>query len=499
MSLSTAYFGISVHDGKIGILDIGSNSVRLVIYDGMKRAPMPVFNEKAQCELGKNLARSGRLNPEGVASARDAIARYLAVSRIMDVVELYIIATAAVRDAEDGRDFVRHIEETHSVKVRVISGKLEAKLAAKGVQASLHEPDGLVGDLGGGSFELVHVSGIRLSEQTTLPLGALRLMENSKGSVSAAADRVRAGLSELSWLKELKLDNFYAVGGSFRSLAHMYLLKSKYPLEVLHAYSVKSSKLIPYLRKVSHMGEEEVASTPGSASKRAAQLPFAAVALAELLEYTGAQQVVFSTAGIREGLLFDQLSPYLKQEDGLIACCVDLASQNGRLENYPRDLYHWMEPLFAGDGEAQHRLRFACCLLSEFAWRIHPQYRAEWQFTRIIQSSFIGVSHEDRVALALALYHRHRLKTELVDSKVLKLLSRKRKLWCQMVGQAMSLGFSLSGGVNGMLGKTPLVVEGGTVRVATQGADVQSLMTDSPAKKLEGLGETFNALLSRSR
>ncbi|MGB1540500.1 MAG: hypothetical protein ACPG80_06020, partial [Rickettsiales bacterium] len=352
--------------------------------------------------------------------------------------ELYILATAAIRDAEDGKAFVQELEAKHGVKVSVISGKQEAKLAAKGVQASLHQPEGLVGDLGGGSLELVHLQNGRLLEQTSLQLGALRLKESSGQDVSKAAGLVEQALDALPWM-EASFPCFYAIGGSFRMLAHMHQLKTGYPLEVLHGYAVASAEFIPFLKEVAAMAEEDIAQMPGSSTRRALTLAYAAAAMVVLLERTGIPQVVFSTAGIREGYLYRHLSPYLQQEDGLISCCVDLASQNGRVESYPRDLFHWMSPLFPDEPDSLQRLRFACCILSEFAWRVHPQYRAEWQFTRIIQSSFIGLSHEERVMLALALYHRHKLKTPL-SNPALELLGEQQQLWCQAVGQAMLLG-----------------------------------------------------------
>jgi exopolyphosphatase/guanosine-5'-triphosphate,3'-diphosphate pyrophosphatase len=497
VSLTSQFYGVAVHDGKIGIIDIGSNSVRLVIYDGMKRAPMPVFNEKSMCELGKGVAETGRLNAEGVVDARECIARFLAMARVMDVVELSILATAAIRDAEDGKAFVKEIEKQHGVKVRVISGKQEAKLAAKGVLASLHNVRGLIGDLGGGSFELVRVDGEKIHEQDTLPLGALRLKSDSHASLTAAADLARNAYRQLEWLNRNPLDTFYAVGGSFRALAHMYLLKTGYPLEVLHAYEVSAAKFVPFLRQLALMDEKDVADMPGGSRKRAHSLPFAAVALAELLEHAGIKRVIFSTAGIREGYLFDQLSPYLKQEDGLIACCVDLATQSGRLEGYARDLFQWMSPLFEGETAQEHRLRFACCVLAEFAWRIHPQYRSEWMFTRVIQSSMIGMNHSERVMLANALYHRHTLKTPL-KTKVLSLLNARQKDWCQAMGYALAVGFMVSGGMAGTLQRTPLNMTGEKITIDAV-SELQNLLTDTVRKRLEGLGEMLSAWCKRSR
>lgn len=496
MSLGSAYFGIAVHDGKVGILDIGSNSVRLVVYDGMKRAPMPIFNEKSMCELGKNLAVTGVLNPEGVEAARVAIARFLTMARVMDVVEIYIIATAAIRDAEDGKAFVREIEKAHGVTVKTISGVQEAKLAAKGVQASLFKPSGLVGDLGGGSFELVRIHDERIFQQATLPLGALRLKDDSKGDMAVAAELVKTQYDELKWLQDYEFETFYAVGGSFRALAHIHLLERGYPLEVLHAYEVSATDLKSFLRTLLALPVEKLAELPGSSKKRAASMHFAAIALGEVLDRISVNKVVFSTAGIREGYLYDQLSPYLKQEDGLIAACVDLASQNGRVESYARDLYHWINPLFTTEDPSLHRIRFAACVLSEFAWRIHPQYRAEWQFTRIIQSSLIGMNHKERVMLAVALYNRHTLNTKF-DTKVVELLSRKQMQWCVAVGRALSSGFALSGGMAGILPKAPLKLDKKEQIKITVDEELQDLFTDFVKKRLDGLGEALSAWRSK--
>ncbi|MCH2546419.1 MAG: Ppx/GppA family phosphatase [Alphaproteobacteria bacterium] len=497
MTLSAQFYGVAAHDGKIGIIDIGSNSVRLVVYDGMKRAPMPLFNEKSMCELGKGVADTGTLNPEGVGVALECIARFLAMARVMDVVELYILATAAIRDAEDGKDFVRAIEKQHNVKVKVISGKQEAKLAAKGVQASLHNVHGLVGDLGGGSFELVRVEGDTIFEQESLTLGALRLKSESNDSITAATDRARKVFTSVDWLRPHSVDTFYAVGGSFRSLAHAYLLKTGYPLEVIHAYEIPVDKFLPFLRDIALQDERTIGDTEGIARKRAHSLPYAAVALAELLEYMAIKRVIFSTAGIREGYLYDQLSPYLKQEDGLIACCVDLATQSGRLAGYARDLFQWMNPLFEEETAQEQRMRFACCVLSEFAWRIHPQYRSEWMFTRIIQSSMTGMNHSERVMLANALYHRHTLKTPL-KTKVLALLTARQKQWCQTMGHALALGFMVSGGMTGILQRTPLLYDGKNIDIEAS-AELQNLLTDTVRKRLDGLGDMLKAWRKRVR
>lgn len=175
----------NANQGKIGLIDIGSNSIRLVVYDRLKRAPASIYNEKVMCQLGKGLAASGKLNPEGVTLANAAIARFVTLAKNMEVTELDIVATAAVRDASDGPEFVETLEREHNIFIEVISGKREAKLGAYGILASMHKPEGLAGDLGGGSMELVALDkNQRIGERISLPVGALRLLDECDGPKS---------------------------------------------------------------------------------------------------------------------------------------------------------------------------------------------------------------------------------------------------------------------------------------------------------------------------
>ena len=197
------------HEGRIGVIDIGSNSIRLVVYDGVKRAPLPLFNEKIFCGLGKNLASTGKLNPDGIKQAEACMKRFLALVRVMDVVELQIMATAAVRDAQDGAAFVEKLERAHRININVISGKKEARLAAAGIFSSVYKPQGLAGDMGGGSIELISLEKGSTHEQTTLPIGPLRIMDLSRGDKDKMRKLIAEGLSGEKWLQDLHPEHFY--------------------------------------------------------------------------------------------------------------------------------------------------------------------------------------------------------------------------------------------------------------------------------------------------
>jgi exopolyphosphatase/guanosine-5'-triphosphate,3'-diphosphate pyrophosphatase len=499
-ALSPEFWRLSgevTHEGRLGVIDIGSNSIRLVVYDAIKRAPLPLFNEKVFCSLGKGLATTGKLNPEGVKLAEACIARFLALVRIMDVVELQILATAAVRDATDGAAFVEALERKHRIDITVISGKKEARLAADGVCSSIYMPEGLAGDLGGGSIELIGLDGGNINEQSTLPIGPLRLLDAGKGDKDKMRRLIIDAIDAERWLEKAHPPHFYAIGGSFRALAHIHMAKEAYPLDIVHHYTIKNGAMRKLLKEIHTSSPQEIAKMAGAPAKRAEALIPAALVLEHILDITEPIDVVFSSSGIREGYLFEKLSPSLRSEDPLIASSADMASQNGQAHGFAHELFHWMTPLFTDESGGTKRLRFAACTLSEIAWRIHPEYRAEWLFFRIIQSTLTGLSHPERVTLALALYHRHQFKLKH-GWKVLELIREREMTWARLVGTAAGLAFQISGGRAGHLNKAPLSLLKHEIELAFA-PEVQDLMSDAVRKRVDGLGEAFKAFAKSAK
>jgi len=489
--------GEATHDGRLGVIDIGSNSIRLVVYDAIKRAPLPLFNEKIFCGLGKGLATSGKLNPEGIKLAEDCIKRFLALVRMMDVVELQILATAAVRDAEDGAAFVEALERKYRINITVISGKKEARLAANGVFSSVYRPEGLAGDLGGGSIELIGLEGGNITEQTTLPIGPLRLFDISKGDKDKMKKLISEAMDAERWLEHAHPPHFYAIGGSFRAIAHIHMAEEKYPLDIVHHYTIKNGPMRKLLKNIMNASPQEIAKMAGAPAKRSEALIPASMVLEHILDLTNPVDIIFSASGIREGYLYEKLSPGLRGEDPLLASCTDLASQSGRVPGFARELFAWMSPLFEEETETDKRLRFAACILSEIAWRIHPEYRAEWSFFRILQSTLTGLAHNERVTLALGVYHRYQFKLKH-DWKVLNLVKDRDLAWARTVGTAANLAFQLSGGMAGNLGKVTLSLSKHELEVAFA-EEVQDLMSDTIRKRVEGLGDAFRAFSKHSK
>ena len=480
--------------GQIAIIDIGSNSVRMVVYHALKRVPLPVFNEKYMCALGRGLARTGMLNPDGVKKAEIAIARFLVMAHRLQVASLDIIATAAVRDAKNGEAFVRGLEREHGITIRVITGEHEAELAAKAILASFHEPLGISADLGGGSMELAMVERTEIGARSSCHLGSLRLFDAAEGKREKMQELIRRELKEIGWLKNANPPCIYGIGGGFRALAKLHMVKTNYPLDLVHEYVMSKRAVNQMCEKLVALSPAELQSLPGISAKRLQTIVPTALVLQQLLNVTGAHEVRFSVSGIREGFFFDLLESRQQKEDALLGSARDLAALIGRQGSYATELYDWMTPLFANEPIAWRRLRRALCKLSELAWSIDPNFRASWAYQRIIQSSLKGMDHKERLMLALALYHRYQTRWK-GDKNEIKLLDERERLWARCVGLAANLAFQLSGGRGGNLYHAKLFYHDAEVKL-TLDDEASPLRTDTVEKRLDGLGEALRAFSS---
>lgn len=480
--------------GLIAIIDIGSNSVRMVVYHALKRVPLPVFNEKYMCALGKGMGHTGRLNEEGVVHAKRVIARFLLMAQRLDVARLDVLATAAVRDAEDGTDFVHYIEDTHGICVKVISGEEEARYAALGIMASIHAPLGLSADLGGGSLELASISPSSVSEVVSLPIGSLRLLDGFGNDTQKMQTALEKQFAKITWLNELYPPSLYAIGGGFRTLAKIHMKQKKYPLNLTHEYEIKAKDALSLAEEIIQMDDKSLKNLPGLSPKRLPTIKPSAVVLKALLKHTKAESMITSVSGIREGFFFDMLEEKKQAEDPLIASAADLAALIGRRGRYAAQLFDWVQPLFTHEPLAFTRIRRALCILSELAWSIDPNFRAEWAYMRIMQSSLKGLTHHERIMLALALFHRYQTSMKQKPPGI-GLLNEYEMLWARACGLSVNLAFQLSGGKEGNLSHARLSFRNHQPFLWVD-AEASPLRTEIVEKRLDGLGKTFSALLS---
>ncbi|MDB5706528.1 MAG: exopolyphosphatase, partial [Sphingomonas bacterium] len=361
---------------RTGIIDIGSNSIRLVVYQGPERLPAILFNEKVMAGLGRGLAETGAIAEEALDVATEALARFAAVAREMEVTRLRTVATAAVRDASNGRRLLETAREL-GLEVEVLSGEQEALAAGEGVLSAIPDADGIVGDLGGGSLELVRVCGGKVLDRVSFPLGVFRIGAIRAKGPGALERQLFKALMGAGWAGRGEGLPLYLVGGSWRALARLDMHLNSYPLPVIHQYSMGLPAIARMGRTISHVPKSWLRAIPGLSSGRATTLGDAAALLAALLKHLQADTTIVSAFGLREGLLYGALDEAMRAEDPLIVAARDEGQRHGRFAEHGDLLDRWIAPLFTGDSPGQARLRLMACLLADVGWRANPEFRAE--------------------------------------------------------------------------------------------------------------------------
>lgn len=449
----------------VAVVDIGSNSVRLIVYDDATRAPAPVYNEKVLCGLGRSIATSGKLEATGMSRALRALRRFRALIEQLHVDRTEVIATAAAREAENGPDFIAQAEQVLGRQITVLSGTMEAELAAQGVVSGIYAADGFAGDLGGGSLELIDVRGGRLSDALTMPLGGLRLIDASGGNLKKAREIVDEEFAKVDWLDKGRGRDFYAIGGTWRALARLHMTQTDYPLSVMHNYRIDAEEALKFASLLDHQSQGSLAGIRDLSSARRETVPYGALVLERLIKQMKPRALVVSVLGIREGLLYSLLSEEEREKDPLIEACVHLAEQRSRSVENAYELCAWTDALFRVPGPVetpeQTRLRHAACLLSDIGWRAHPDYRGAQSLNLVAHGDFIGVDHPGRAFLALTAYYRNEgiVKDDL-SQRLVELVDKDTLKRARILGAAFRAAHMVAAAMPGVLPHTPVSYEG---------------------------------------
>jgi exopolyphosphatase / guanosine-5'-triphosphate,3'-diphosphate pyrophosphatase len=456
----------------VAVIDIGSNSVRLVVYEGLARTQTAIFNEKILAGLGREVLTTGLLAADAVEKALAALQRFRALCSAMGVTRTWAIATAACRDASNGAAFIQQAEKACGVPISVLSGRREAELSALGIISGFYKADGIVGDLGGGSLELTDVRGQRAKGGITLPLGGLALQDLSEKSLAKAEKIVRQTLGDAAVLKGGRGRDFYAVGGTWRSLARLHMSQTGYPLHVMHGYTLAATEALEFSRLVRRGDPETLSRIETVNAARRPLLAYAALVLEHVVRIGKPQRVVVSALGVREGLLFSLLDDEEKKRDPLLAVAQELNVLRSRSPRHGEELIGWTDRFMATSGldetADEKRLRHAACLLADIGWRAHPDYRGEQSLNIISHAAFVGVDHPGRVFLALTVFFRHAGIAAIEDelSPHVRELATSRIIdHARILGAALRVAYLVSGAMPGVLPNTPLAVERGKLKL----------------------------------
>ena len=427
------------------VIDIGSNSVRLVIFNGPARAPVLLFNEKVAAGLGAELTETGRIGDVAMQRGLDALARFGLLAQAMEVEDILCIATAAVREASNCKDFVGRAQFLTRITIGLLPGEKEMRASGFGVISSITDANGIVADLGGGSLELARVRDGEVHEVVSLPLGVLRLGALRAQGKSALSQYLARTLKDAGWSAVTAGLPLYLVGGSWRALAHLDMQLTRFPLPVIHQYRMTADRAAHLVRVAASMGKARLAKIPAISSSRAATLPDAAVLLAALVRQLECSELIVSAHGLREGLLYQRLGEAERARDPLLVAAEAEGAAQGRFPEHGGLIDGWITELFERDPPEWTRLRRAACLLADVGWRASPDFRAERGMEVALHGNWIGIDGWGRAMLAQALYSNFG-GGGLVDDMAV-LATREQLTQAVQWGLAIRLAQRLSGGV----------------------------------------------------
>jgi len=479
------------------VIDVGSNSVRLVLYRLEGRAVWTVFNEKILAGLGRDLAITGALSPEGVDAAMAALTRFAALLRAAKPARVFAAATAAVRQATDGPAFCRRVRAETGLELRVLTGEEEALYAAYGVLAGAPSAQGVVGDLGGASLELIRLDQGRPGDGVTLPLGPFSFKDTGRFD----PDRVRAQVERKlkPHAARMRTPTFHAVGGAWRNLALLAMRMSAYPLEIIHQFELTRREALEAARVISRQSRGSLERIEGISRRRLDTLPHAAAVLEGLIDALGVERVTLSAFGLREGLLFEAMPAATRARDPLLEGCAALSTREGTNPALGPAVEAWLGPAF-GDldpvFDARERVLIgAACRLADLGARLHPDHRADLIFEQVLRAPIPGMNHAERVFLATACFARHTAAATVPEPLlVARLLTHERLQRARALGSAIRLACDLSGRSVDLLGRSRLDIRPQTVVLEAEESAVPILLGEQTGKR----AATLATLLERT-
>ncbi len=475
--------------GRVAVIDIGSNSIRLVVFDGHGRIPSLLFNEKIMVGLGNRRDDDGALSDAAIADAMATLRRFRKLASAMHVTDMRAVATAAVREARNGADFLDQAAAL-GLPVRLLSGDDEGELAALGVLSAIPSAEGLVGDLGGGSLELTRIADGAVRDVVSFPLGVLRVAElRENGKKGALKRAVAKALKPLDWASQCAGRPFYLVGGSWRALARVDMHRTKFALPIIHHYTMRPERAATLVNLLAHTEPARLRQVPSLASGRIANLPDGAAILAQLVKQLRLGEIIVSGYGLREGLLYEQLDAETRALDPLIAATREEGERQGRFPEHGDLLDRWIAPLFRDEAPADRRIRFATCLLADTGWRAHPGFRAERGLEMALHGNWVGIEASGRGKMAQALFTSFGGGTGVVDELVSLCGSGELERAARW-GLAMRLGQRLSGGAAGPLELSRISFAGDNLVLCVDRADAE-LYGEPVAKRHRQLASAF--------
>ena len=430
---------------RIGIIDIGSNSIRLVVFDGPKRSPLYLYNEKVFFRLGMQSFGKKAFDTGTLKAVSRIINRYVAICRNMEINKIIMFGTSALREASNSNVLVEVIRKKTNIGVDVISGEKEAFYAAQGILLGFPNAKGIICDLGGNSVEFANISKGVVAECNSVLLGPLAInkLENKIENIDRYIRKQLLGAVNANTTKDKP---FFLIGGSWRAIAKIHMQRTKYPLKIIQGYKVKSKKIkktLEFIRDSSFITKYDEINI---SADRLELLPLSARLLEIIIDELQIKTLTFSSFGVREGFLYHNLSEAEKKKDPLIEAAKFFEKKETRFPNMSKHTFKWISPLYEHLPRKTKRVILAATKLHDIAWIAHPDYKMEMCLELVTRSNISGLSHKERVFLAMILLFRHKAKPEKVfNSKLFKIVSKKKRKIALVIGKGLRLASTFFG------------------------------------------------------
>ncbi len=486
---------------RVGVLDIGSNSVRFVIYELFGAAFSPVYNEKVLAGLGRDLTTTGRLSKQGRQEALAALSRFRSIAEAQKLDRILIGATAALRDAKDAPEFIALVKKETGLNISPVSGEEEAFLTAQGLVAAQPNANGVAADLGGASLELIRLKRGEVEKGVSYPIGPFRIAGKDLGQTStfdtkAMRKTILKRLSEKKFPKK-GTQPLYLIGGAWRNLAGVHQKRHLYPLKTLQAYELMPGTAQDLARWAYGEGRQDLLTWPGINQRRAETLPYSGLLLDVLLDYLEPEKVVISSTGLREGLVHASMPANLKKRDALLDSCRDLARGNLQGMYFAAPLNKFLKPLDpilprVFEKQNERRLRKAAFHLVGIGKGLHPDYRADLVFEDVLYAPLPGLTHKERAYLALILFHSYTGRQRTINQDAINLLLTQREKHAALImGSAIRLAVVASGRSPDLLKQLSVRADDGVLIISAK-ASWSNVLTERVAHRLDKLGQLLD-------
>ena len=425
------------------IIDIGSFSIRLVVYDSLSVAARTLFNEKVICNLGKVVAVNSKIEGKELKFMLDVLDRFVSISKSMNSQTPTFLATSAIRISQNRFQIEKIIRDRFDVNLKVLSEESEGKFAALGILYSHKNVTGIVGDLGGGSLELTCVND-DINFLGSLKLGYAFLENIGKPFSYSVNDHI---VKSLKKIKNHGYRNFYAVGGSFRVIARLYMFLKKINLKVVQDFSISSQNIKNILKKnlVTKNKKINTDLLLNITKSRRNSLPYALNVLEHMIYFFKVKDVYFSSSSIREGYINSLIKE--PNNDAFLFQIQRLADQT-ITSSMANGLFKWLQDV-SRTLNINDDILISACWISNIAWDVHPEHRRMYGMERILWYPFYGISRKERIELAFIMYFRHSngIKDKSVEEFYNQIDDDKKNL-CKFIGQCLRLAHHITGGIS---------------------------------------------------